>query len=72
MRTMVRKNILNFPCRHYINEIILRCVFDTKYGKASDPNISILKSFQNCWLKINSQNYKSGIDDLFIFDKLQN
>ncbi|XP_050524154.1 uncharacterized protein LOC126895887 [Daktulosphaira vitifoliae] len=67
----LEKNILYFPCHHHIYEIILKCTFHAKFGVTSGPNVPLFLCFQKSWPKINTENYKSGIDDRFIFEKLQ-
>jgi len=57
----LEKDLLYFPCRHHIYEIILKSVFDEKMGTTTGSNVLIFKKFQNAWPEINVQNYQSGI-----------
>jgi len=51
-------------CRHHIYELVLRCVFEEKFGITSGPNISLFKKFQEYWSKLNTSNYNAGIKDI--------
>lgn len=65
------RNILYFPCRHHIYELILRSVFDTKLDeKSTSPNVQLFKRFQQSWSKFNLLNFKSGMEDQSVIDKL--
>lgn len=60
---LLKENILFFPCRHHIFELILRCVFETKLPATTEPNVPLFKKFQNAWETIDTTNYKSGLED---------
>lgn len=49
-------------CHHHIYELVLRCVFEEKFG-TSGPNIPFFKKFQEYWSKLNTSNYNAGIED---------
>lgn len=57
------KDLLYLPCRHHIFELILRAVFDVKKISATTgPAVPLFKNFQNEWLKINQNQYNTGIE----------
>lgn len=51
------------PYRHHIYEIILRSVFDHKFGSTSEPNVPLFQQFQLVWPKLNVNNFKPGLRD---------
>jgi len=59
----LKKDMLYLMCRHHIYELVLRCVFEEKFGITSGPNIPLFKKFQEYWSKLNTNNYNPGIED---------
>jgi len=46
---LLEHEIVYLPCRHHIYEIILKSVFDLKFGALSVPVVSVFKRFQQVW-----------------------
>lgn len=51
------------PCRHHIYELILREVFEAKFGKSSAPGVLIFDRFKGGWDAIKTKAYTAGIED---------
>ena len=62
----IERDLLYFPCRHHIYEIVLRGVFELKMPKTTGPNIQLFKKFQNSWPEINKNNYIPGTHDDYV------
>jgi hypothetical protein len=59
----LEKDMMYLMCRHHIYELVLRCVFEEKFGITSGPNIPLFKKFQEYWGKLNTSNFNPGIED---------
>lgn len=68
----MERSLLYLPCRHHIYEIILRSVFDHKFGSTSGPSVPIFQRFQLAWPKINLKNFKPGLQDTKVSQHLNN
>jgi len=66
------KELLYLMCRHHIYEIVLKSVFDVKFGPMSGPNIQLFKKFQDNWSKIDTAIFNSGIEDEVVCQTLFN
>lgn len=64
------KTLLKLACRHHVYEVILKGVFDIKFGTTSGPDVGIFKRFQIQWLQIDKTKFKSGIVDEQVRDVL--
>ncbi|KAE9539939.1 hypothetical protein AGLY_005191 [Aphis glycines] len=62
----LEKDMLYLMCRHHIYELVLRCVFEEKFGITSGPNIPLFKKFQEYWSKLNTSHFNAGIEDINI------
>lgn len=60
------------PCRHHIYEIVLRSVFDHKFGSKSGPNVPLFQRFQLAWPTFNLNNFKPGLQDTEVSQHLNN
>ena len=58
------------PCRHHIYEIILRSVFDEKFGVTSGPNVPLFQRFRTAWPSIDTKNFKPGLYDIQVHEQL--
>lgn len=45
LQQMLEKDLLYFPCRHHIFEIVLKSVFDLKISDSSVPNVLLFQRF---------------------------
>lgn len=61
-----------FACRHHVCEIILRGVFEAKFGKSKAPEVKLFEDFQKAFDagKMIPNNYKSGVKDSFVQGKI--
>lgn len=71
LEQMIERDLLYFPCRHHIYEIVLKSVFENKIAKSSGPEVTIFKGFQKAWPKIDQTNFQSSINDQYVREKLQ-
>ncbi|XP_076674663.1 uncharacterized protein LOC143372399 [Andrena cerasifolii] len=71
LEQMVGRDLLYFPCRHHIYELVLRSVFEVKISKSSAPEIPLFKKFQKAWPKIKQSNFRLGVEDDYVNGKLQ-
>ncbi|KAL4141736.1 hypothetical protein QTP88_004317 [Uroleucon formosanum] len=70
LEQLLERDILYFPCRHHIYEIILRSAFEVNFVVTSGPDIQIFKRFQQFWPKVNINNYNTGLEDIIVSEKL--
>ncbi|XP_029672394.1 uncharacterized protein LOC115241023 [Formica exsecta] len=63
LESLLMTDILFLPCRHYIFELVLRCVFENNQPETTGPNVPLFKNFQQNWKNIDQSKYKSGIVD---------
>lgn len=59
----LNRRLLHIACRHHINEIILRSVFETGWPTTVGPNVTIFISFQQYWSQIDTSQSRSGLLD---------
>lgn len=64
------KNLLKLACRHHIYEVILKAVFDNKFGKTTAHTVPIFQRFREKWSTIDTSKFKPGIQDDIIRDRL--
>jgi hypothetical protein len=58
----LKKELLYFPCRHHIFEIILKGIYDVKMPQSSGPNVPLFKRFREFWPKVIKDNFKSVME----------
>lgn len=59
----LNREMLFFPCRHHIYELVLRSAFESKIYEASkSPDIPFFKDFRKKWKCINIDSIQSGKD----------
>lgn len=64
----LKKDLLYFPCRHHILELVLRSIFEIKLPQVTrSPDVPIFKKFREYWPNINSDNFLCGMDDQYSF-----
>lgn len=68
----LERSLLYLPCRHHIYEIILRSVFNHKFGSTSGPNVPLFQRFQSAWPKLNLNNFKPGLEGTEVSQRLNN
>lgn len=68
----LEREILYLLCRHHILEVVLRSAFEIKIDIASAHDVPIFKRFQKSWSNINVNNFRIGLEDIFVFQSLQN
>lgn len=71
LQQQLERDILYFPCRHHIFEIVLRSVFDVKMPSSSGPDVALFKRFKEYWPKIDQTNFKTGFQVEIIKQILQ-
>jgi hypothetical protein len=49
-------------------EIILKNVFDVKFGGTSGPDVTIFKRFQEAWKTIDTSKFNSGIHNNIVMN----
>lgn len=55
LQEYLQKQLLYFPCRHHIFEVVLAGVFTLLFGKANSPNVQIFKQFKEGWNDIRTE-----------------
>ena len=64
---LLARNLLYFPCRHHILELILGAAFKSCMpASSSGPEAQLFKKFQSDWPNIDKSVYESGITDATI------
>lgn len=59
----LQKELLYFPCRHHIHEILLKSVFEIYSEKTTGPNVPLFSEFQKSWNGIDQSKYIVGVKD---------
>jgi hypothetical protein len=57
LQEILGKELLNFPCRHHIDELILKAVFFKCLGPSKGPENSIFKRFRSEWDNLDHTKY---------------
>lgn len=71
LEKLLNKDLLCFICRHHIYELVLRSVFELKFGSTSGVNVQEFTKFKNFWTSANKQEFESGLTDDFVKDSLK-
>lgn len=58
LERLLKKRLLKLACRYHVYELILRSVFELKFGETTGPNVSLFMEFQEKWDKIDQTKYK--------------
>lgn len=81
------RELIYFPCRHHMYELVLRSVFEQEFSKAScSPDIAYFKKIRDQWNTLDHENYITGQNYLkkildeqehanitnYLYDALQN
>ena len=56
------KELLYFPCRHHILELVIKAVFSSVMGSTAGPDVPLFHRFQSNWELINQQQYVTGAE----------
>lgn len=57
---------MKLACRHHVYEVILRSVFELKFGETTGPNVLLFKEYLGKWDEIDQTKYKLGIQDSIV------
>lgn len=68
---LIDKDLLYFICRHHMYEIVLKCVFEIKFGISTGPDVPLFREFGCSWKSIDKTKYELGISDTFLKESLQ-
>lgn len=60
---MLKRELLQLPCRHHILELILKSAFASKFGSTSGPTVPMFHRFKNSWNDIDQTKFEPGIND---------
>jgi hypothetical protein len=64
LEKMFNRDLLYFPCRHHIFELVLRSCFDTLMGTTSGPDMLLFKRFKETWTKLDKKIYITGTNEV--------
>ncbi|CAH0560567.1 unnamed protein product [Brassicogethes aeneus] len=70
LQLLLGRQLLYFACRHHIFEIVLEAAFSSCFGSSSGPEPSIFIRFKNAWSNLNKQNFKNGLIDPKVSEKI--
>lgn len=65
------RELAYFACRHHVFEIVLRQVFEVKFGKTTGPDVPIFEALKKHWNSLDLQNFKSGIEDVVVCRRIK-
>lgn len=68
----MQRNLLYFPCRHYVEEISLKSAFGINSEEKIGPNDPLFVEFQKYWKHIDRLKYTIGINDKSIAKIMKN
>lgn len=69
LEQMLGRELLYLACRHHVLEVLLRGVFDCKFGSTSGPQPDIFKRFQKEWSAIDKSKFDVGENVLKLLPK---
>ncbi|KAL4090669.1 hypothetical protein QTP88_025463 [Uroleucon formosanum] len=73
LKNLLQRNILYMPCRHHIFEIVLRSVFEVKFGiTTSGSDVLIFIRFREFWSNVNTTHFEPGIKNEYVEKLLHN
>lgn len=61
--TLIDKELLWLICRRHVYELVLRCVFEVKFGKTTGPDVPLFREFEKCWSSIDKTKYDSFVNE---------
>lgn len=59
----LKEQLIFFPCRHHIFEVVVSEVFALQFGGSSGPEIKMFSEFRGYWHTINVESGLSGLHD---------
>lgn len=66
------KQLIQLGCRHHIYEIIIKHVYEKKFGKTSAPETLLFNRFAKEWEQNKNKQPQSGLDDPLVRSNISN
>ncbi|XP_044015282.1 uncharacterized protein LOC122857241 [Aphidius gifuensis] len=70
LEQLLERQLLYFPCRHHIFELVLRSAFEVYIPSVGSPNVSLFKRFRDGWNNLDHAKFTTGIQDGSLKNKL--
>lgn len=70
LEELLGRKLIHLGCRHHIYELVLKDVFEKKYGSTSAPETPIFNRFADAWHGINKDQFLPGLDDSIVRAKI--
>lgn len=72
LEKLLGRKLIYLACRHHVHEIVLKNVFEKKFGSSSAPETPIFNRFADVWHKIKRDQFNSGLEDSIVSLKIPN
>ena len=59
LEKLMNKNLMYFPCRRHVHEIIVSEVFSVLFGPTRGPNVALFERFRKFWPNIDQSRYRA-------------
>lgn len=70
LEELLGRKLIHLGCRHHMYEIVLKNVFEKKYGGTSAPETPIFNRFADKWHEIKQNQFNSALNDSIVREKI--
>lgn len=70
LNDLLDRKLINLACRHHIYELVLKSVFEVKYGPTSGPETLIFNRFAKQWPTFKQHQFQHGLEDQIVRSKI--
>lgn len=70
LEELLGRKIINLGCRHHMYELVLKNIFEKKYGATSGPETPIFNRFADKWHEIKQDQFNSALNDSIVCSKI--
>lgn len=72
LEELLGRKLIYLACRHHMFELVLKNVFEKKYGATSAPETPIFNRFADKWHEIKRDQFNSALNDSIVRAKISN
>lgn len=72
LEEILGRKLIYLGCRHHMYEIVLKNVFEKKFGATSAPETPIFNRFADKWPEIKQDQFNSALNDSIVRAKISN
>lgn len=64
LQKMLYKELISYPCRHHMLELVLKVIFQLKLSPRSAPNVPVFDRFAKQCDSHDNDSWKNGLEDV--------